>query len=245
MTTSSRKRPADLRSHRWFGVADLRAFGHRSRTAQMGYHRAEYAGKPVIAIINTWSEINPCHTHFRQRAEERSPGGFVFYLPDRYLPGQTILDNILFGKARGGGAGVQEAISQAITQLLIEEDLLETVVELGMGYQVGTKGDKLSGGQRQKLAIARVLLKEPRLLILDEATSALDNRSQARIQNLLDTTLRGRSTVIAVAHRLDTIRNFDKIAVMKAGRVVELGGYEELMAKRGLFYELVSGKRTA
>src|SRR5512135_355926 len=67
---ASRKKPEELRSHRWFGVKDLRSFGHRSRTAQMGYDRSDYAGKPVIAIVNTWSDINHCHTHFRQRAEE-------------------------------------------------------------------------------------------------------------------------------------------------------------------------------
>jgi dihydroxyacid dehydratase/phosphogluconate dehydratase len=68
------KKPEELRSHRWYGVKDLRSFGHRSRTAQMGYTRADYAGKPVIAIINTWSDINPCHAHFRQRAEEVKRG---------------------------------------------------------------------------------------------------------------------------------------------------------------------------
>jgi dihydroxy-acid dehydratase len=82
----SRKRPEDLRSHRWYGTSDLRAFGHRSRTAQMGYARADYLGKPVIAIINTWSDINPCHTHFRQRAEEVKrgvwqAGGFPVEMP--------------------------------------------------------------------------------------------------------------------------------------------------------------------
>ena len=69
-----RKKPEQLRSHRWFGVKDLRSFGHRSRTAQMGYDRSDYAGKPVIAIVNTWSDINHCHTHFRQRAEEVKRG---------------------------------------------------------------------------------------------------------------------------------------------------------------------------
>ena len=81
-----RKRPEELRSHRWYGVNDLRAFAHRSRTAQMGYDRSEYAGKPVIAIINTWSDINPCHTHFKQRVEEVkrgvwAAGGFPVELP--------------------------------------------------------------------------------------------------------------------------------------------------------------------
>src|SRR4051794_26946017 len=65
---------AELRSHRWYGVKDLRSFGHRSRTLQMGYDREDYAGKPVIAIINTWSDINPCHTHFKQRVEEGKRG---------------------------------------------------------------------------------------------------------------------------------------------------------------------------
>src|SRR5271155_5735546 len=82
----ARKRPEDLRSHRWYGVNDLRAFGHRSRTAQMGYPRSDYAGKPVIAIINTWSDINPCHSHFKQRVEEVKrgvweAGGFPVELP--------------------------------------------------------------------------------------------------------------------------------------------------------------------
>jgi dihydroxy-acid dehydratase len=81
-----RKRPEDLRSHRWYGVKDLRSFGHRSRTAQMGYDRSDYAGKPVIAIVNTWSDINPCHSHFKQRVEEVrrgiwEAGGFPVEMP--------------------------------------------------------------------------------------------------------------------------------------------------------------------
>ena len=80
------KKPEELRSHRWYGVDDLRSFGHRSRTAQMGYDRGDYAGKPVIAILNTWSDINSCHTHFRQRAEEVKrgvwqAGGFPVEIP--------------------------------------------------------------------------------------------------------------------------------------------------------------------
>jgi dihydroxy-acid dehydratase len=82
----ARKRPEDLRSHRWYGVKDMRSFGHRSRTAQMGYDRSDYAGKPVIGIINTWSDINACHSHFKQRVEEVKrgvweAGGFPVELP--------------------------------------------------------------------------------------------------------------------------------------------------------------------
>ena len=89
-TLTKRKTPEELRSHRWYGVNDLRSFGHRSRTAQMGYNREEYAGKPVIAILNTWSEINACHTHFKQRVEEVKrgiwqAGGFPVELPVQTL----------------------------------------------------------------------------------------------------------------------------------------------------------------
>ncbi|CAG4922498.1 L-arabinonate dehydratase [Paraburkholderia gardini] len=85
-----RKTPEELRSHRWYGVNDLRSFGHRSRTAQMGFSREEYAGKPVIAILNTWSEMNACHTHFKQRVEEVKrgiwqAGGFPIELPVQTL----------------------------------------------------------------------------------------------------------------------------------------------------------------
>ncbi|WP_116135265.1 L-arabinonate dehydratase [Trinickia diaoshuihuensis] len=88
--STNRKKPEELRSHRWYGVNDLRSFGHRSRSAQMGYSREEYAGKPVIAILNTWSEINPCHTHFKVRVEEVKrgiwqAGGFPIELPVQTL----------------------------------------------------------------------------------------------------------------------------------------------------------------
>ena len=83
---NKRREPEELRSHRWYGVKDLRSFGHRSRTAQMGFDAADYRGKPVIAIVNTWSDINPCHTHFKQRVEDVkrgvwSAGGFPLELP--------------------------------------------------------------------------------------------------------------------------------------------------------------------
>ncbi len=85
-TTKARKKPEELRSHRWYGAKDMRSFGHRSRTAGMGYHRSDYMGKPVIAIINTWSDINTCHTHFKQRVEEIKrgvwqAGGFPVEMP--------------------------------------------------------------------------------------------------------------------------------------------------------------------
>jgi ABC-type multidrug transport system fused ATPase/permease subunit len=152
------------------------------------------------------------------------------------------LNNILFGKPKTEKQDAQEKIDKSIIQLLIEEDLLERIVEIGMQFQVGQKGDRLSGGQRQKLAIARAFLKAPRMLIMDEATSALDNKSQARIQNQIDTRWRDR-TIISVVHRLDTTKTYDRVAVMKAGEIIETGTYDELMARKGAFHELVTGKK--
>jgi ABC-type multidrug transport system fused ATPase/permease subunit len=179
---------------------------------------------------------------FKKKIVKDHPDAVTFHQIDRYIHSQTILNNIFFGKAKTDTPMAQERIKESIIHLLIEADLLETIVSNGMQYQVGTKGDKLSGGQRQKLAIARAFLKEPPMLILDEATSALDNKSQLRIQNLLRTRFKGKTTVIAVVHRLDTVKSYDKIAVMKSGKISEMGTYEHLMANRGMLYELVSGK---
>lgn len=179
---------------------------------------------------------------FRDKISADDPGAISFFDISDYIYSQTILNNIIFGKTRTERLEAQENINQSIIQLLIEEDLLETIVEMGMEFQVGTKGDRISGGQRQKLAIARTFLKEPKVLIMDEATSGLDNNSQARIQNQLDTRWRD-TTLISVVHRLDITKAYDRIAVMKAGNIVEMGTYDELIARKGVLHELVLGKK--
>lgn len=180
---------------------------------------------------------------FREQIAKEDPEAFTFYDMQAYISSQTILNNILFGRPKTSHPNAQEKINQSIIQLLIEEDLLETIVAIGMQFQVGSKGDRLSGGQRQKLAIARAMLKKSRLMIMDEATSALDNNSQTRIQNLLESRWKGKSTLIAVVHRLDIIKNYDKIVVMKAGKIGEMGKYEDLIAKKGMLYELEFGRK--
>ncbi|MCG6980712.1 MAG: ABC transporter ATP-binding protein/permease [Deltaproteobacteria bacterium] len=182
---------------------------------------------------------------FKEMISHDDPEAIMFYKTSEYIYSQTILDNILFGKSKTVNPQTEEKIHQSIIQVLIGEDLLETIVEIGMEFQVGSKGDRLSGGQRQKLAIARIFLKVPGVLIMDEATSALDNNSQSRIQGLLDSKWKGKSTLIAVVHRLDIIKGYDKIAVMKAGRIGEIGTYEELISKKGMLHELIYGKQAA
>lgn len=180
---------------------------------------------------------------FKDTVAKEKNNDFTCYDDTQYIFSQPIINNIFFGKITSSALHVQEKINKCIVHLLIDEDLLDQVVEYGLQYDVGNKGENLSGGQKQKLAIARVLLKNPRILIMDEATSALDNRSQTRIQNLIETKLKGKTTLISVIHRLDIIKNYDKIAVMKTGKIVELGPYEELISRQGVLYELVSGTK--
>lgn len=111
----------------------------------------------------------------------------------------------------------------------------------GLGTPCGNQGLSLSGGQRQRIAIARALVRQPRLLLLDEATSALDTESEKIVKEALDRAAAGRTT-IAVAHRLSTIRDADTIVVFERGRVVQWGTHEELIAKGGIYYEMVQGQ---
>jgi len=178
---------------------------------------------------------------FMDRIGREDPQAVTFYKPGEYLYAHSVMENVIFGHLKTELAQTNERVRQNVVDLLAEADLLEDVREVGLEFQVGSKGDRLSGGQRQKIGIARALLKNPHILILDEATASLDNASQSRIQQLLNAELKGKHTLIAVVHRLEMVRDYDVIAVMKAGRIIELGNYQELMERKGLFHELVYG----
>ena len=143
----------------------------------------------------------------------------------------SIRDNITYGLSCYTEEELQKAVELA--------DLSEVVAGLpsGIDTDIGEHGDKLSGGQKQRVTIARALIRNPAILIFDEATSALDNISEYHVQKAISSCIAGRTTFI-VAHRLSTIRGADRILVMENGECAEVGTYEELMAKKGKFYEL-------
>jgi ABC-type multidrug transport system fused ATPase/permease subunit len=144
---------------------------------------------------------------------------------------RSIAENLRIGKPDASDAELESAARAA------EAHQFVSVKPEGYAAMVAEHGKSLSGGERQRLSIARAMLKDAPILILDEATSALDNITEARVQRALSTLVKGRTTFV-IAHRLSTVRTADIILVLKDGRLVELGRYEELVRLGGVFAEL-------
>jgi ATP-binding cassette subfamily B protein len=144
---------------------------------------------------------------------------------------RSIAENLQVGKPDATDAEMRDACRRA--QAL---EIIESRPE-GFEAQVGERGRLLSGGERQRISIARALLKDPPILILDEATSALDALTEAKVQAALDEVMKGRTTFV-IAHRLATIRNATRILVFEGGRIIESGGFDELVRQNGHFAEL-------
>lgn len=150
---------------------------------------------------------------------------------DVYLFNASIRENILYGKL--------DATDEEVTEAAKLANIHDFITKLPNGYdtQIGERGVRLSGGQKQRLSIARVFLKNPPILILDEATSALDTATEVLIQESLDELCKGRTTLV-VAHRLSTIRNANRIAVISDGKVLEQGNHDELLKLNGKYADL-------
>jgi subfamily B ATP-binding cassette protein MsbA len=159
----------------------------------------------------------------------RSQLGVV--LQDDFLFEGTIRENILFPRPNATAEELQKAVKAA------HVDEFTDRFEKGLETVIGERGVKLSGGQRQRIAIARAILANPRILILDEATSNLDTESESYIQESLKGLMHGRTTFV-IAHRLSTIRQADQILVVEDGQIEERGKHEELIEKKGRYFEL-------
>jgi ATP-binding cassette subfamily B protein len=150
---------------------------------------------------------------------------------ETFLFHATLRENLLYAKP--------DATQDEMERVCQVANIHDFIASLPDGYDtvVGERGYRLSGGEKQRVAIARVLLKDPKVLILDEATSHLDSQSEALIQEAMQAVMRGRTSLV-IAHRLSTIIDADLILVMKKGKLVERGRHDELLAQEGLYADL-------
>jgi ATP-binding cassette subfamily B protein len=191
----------------------------------------------VFVLLQRFYDVNQGHISIDgqniSRVTQESLHKAISVVPqDISLFHRSIMENIRYGRP---GATDQDVLRAAIAARC---DFVETLPE-GLATMVGDRGVKLSGGQRQRIAIARAFLKDAPILLLDEATAALDSESEEAIREALARLMRGR-TVIAIAHRLATLRNFDRVIMLKDGRIIEDGPPDRLMQGKGPYRELVT-----
>jgi subfamily B ATP-binding cassette protein MsbA len=158
-------------------------------------------------------------------------GSIGMVTQDAVLFNDSVKNNIRYGKIDASEKEIKEAIGKSHLESLVDK------MPEGLDTVIGEKGGRISGGERQRIAIARALLKNAPILILDEATSSLDAESEKMIQEAMEELLIGRTAVI-IAHRISTVLNADRIIVLKKGRITEEGTHKELLKKNGLYRKL-------
>lgn len=167
---------------------------------------------------------------------------FTPFCISEYISAHSLRENILFGTVIDREL-IRNRLGTIAREAFERHGLVDDIMATGLDFHVGSKGDNLSGGQKQKIALARAFLKKSPIMILDEATASLDNSSQTRIQRYIEENLRGNTTVISVVHRLDMISGYDHILVMKDGKIVEFGNYNDLIDQKGVLYDLINDNR--
>ncbi|MBK8724270.1 MAG: ATP-binding cassette domain-containing protein [Saprospiraceae bacterium] len=196
------------------------------------------SGKSTIAaLLNRFYDVDKgsikIDGHDLRDLKQHDFRKMIAYIPqEAHLFNDTIKENLLLGKPDASMEEIIHACKVANAYDFITE------TENGFDTTIGDRGSKLSGGQRQRLTIARAVLKNPPILLLDEATSALDAESEKLVQDALNKLLTNRTSIV-IAHRFSTIKNADKIVVMKEGNIIEVGNHESLVKKEGEYYKLV------
>jgi ABC-type multidrug transport system ATPase subunit len=232
-------------------VATLGRIGHGGTAALAKEDRAKLLSLPLKLIParhrldvldeSIQNRLLEARKAFRANLPKGAQHQVEFFDPERYNAAASVQDNILFGKIAYGEADAPIRVPAVLAEVIDGLSLRQTVIDVGLDYNVGTGGSRLSLAQRQKAAIARAILKRPDLLILNEATSALDGQAQAKVSNGLREEFAGRG-IIWVLHRASHARNFDYVLVLSNGKLQEQGTVSELDGNGSLMSLLIAAE---
>ena len=202
------------------------------------------SGKSTVAnlIARFWDVTKGCVRIGGQNIRELNPDGLLHYISEVFQE-NTLLSDTIYNNIK---AGREDATEQEVIAAAKAAHCHEFIERLPNGYQthLAEGGNTLSGGEKQRIAIARAILKDAPILLLDESTASLDADNEAKINQALDRLMKGK-TVFVIAHRLNTIQNADQIIVLNQGRIEETGTHEELLRKKGHYYEMVQEQQKA
>jgi putative ABC transport system ATP-binding protein len=196
-------------------------------------HRLGHIDPPFLA------KIVEARRRFAETLPPALAEAFAPYDRDRYFADGTLLENLLFGKVVATSSQAVKKVNAVVEEVIVANGLREVILEAGLELHVGLAGSRLSPTQRQKVALARALIKRPQILLLDGAVSTLEPDRRAEVHQRLTEAMKGR-TVVAVVDRLDLARYYDQVVVLDGGKVAEVGAYQELAAHGGLFRQLAT-----
>ena len=218
----------------------MEALGAEDRTRLLSLPFLLQPARHRLGIVDEELRVRllAARRRFAEALPESLRGSIQFFDVDRYNAAASVQDNILFGKIAYGQARAAERVKALMTEVIDELGLRAAVTEAGLAFHVGIGGGRLSGIQRQKVGLARAVLKRPDMLVLSDATAGFDGAAHARIADNLFRQFAGRGIVWSL-HRAELARSFDRAVVMRAGRVVESGPLEELDREGSAFRELV------
>ncbi len=223
--------------------ADLRSLSDEDRNRLMSLPFKLIPARHRLGLIEGEMRelILAARRHFASHLPEELKDAVAFFDFEHYNPAANIQDNILFGKITYGQAEAQERVGDLIGEVIANLNLRDIVAEVGLDYEVGIAGSRLTGEQRQKLALARALIKQPDCLLLSDATAAFDSANQAMILDNLIAEFDGRCLIWGVM-RASMADEFDRVLVLRQGRIVEQGTYEELAGRAGAFKDLLDAE---